>query len=203
MNKQLYKEICRRHMFGIGIFILSVFIFSVLLIYYLTVLDEFHQEQGRTNSQKAKNFYSESQYHIYKEHIFSFDALKRKGVVGNDNRLQWLEVLQEVGEKYDIPAVDFTIENTVNSSPLGDYYSHPEIIFQTTLMTVNFKLLHEGDFFLLFSYLHEKSKGIFSVEACKLIRQIQKGAGNEYSGFVGECDLQWYTLKDINQDMAI
>ncbi len=184
---------------------LSIVSFSLSIYYFYHTNKELEKAEKKFTQQQRKNSFSAEQITLYRKNIDKYDQLRSRGVIGNNFRLQWIETLQAVGENYEIPAIDFTLENAKDADELKDFYIHPEQPYETTQMDIRFDLLHEGDFFLMLKFLRNKSLGIFSIEECNLYRKDLGKENTPFSGFAGDCEFQWYTLSDItiSEDVSL
>lgn len=121
-----------------------------------------------------------------------FVALRSKGLVGEENRLDWIENIRQVQEQrrllslsYDIaPQQPVTLEQPLMQ---GDYQ------LRASRMSLHMELLHEMD---LFNFLDDmKRRNYFAVQECSLRRQA--GAANQPNSpnLAADCTLNWLTLQ--------
>ena len=88
----------------------SLIVFSLSLYLFNESKKALGQADNRFKQQRSQNAYSSDQLLLYSDYIKKYQNLQNKGVIGNDKRLQWFEKLQDVGEKFEIPAINFTLE---------------------------------------------------------------------------------------------
>ncbi len=131
-----------------------------------------------------------------------FMDLYKNGILGREHRLNWIEVLQEAGNRLSVPSLSYEIRAQTShypefAAPAGGYG-----IFVSE-MSLEMQLLHEGDLFTLLRFLNEHARGLYSVSSCELTRNFVQltddpGAGN----VTASCLLEWFSIKP-KDDMEI
>lgn len=124
-----------------------------------------------------------------------FRQLAAAGLLGEEQRLDWVEALRDVDHALRLPALRYSIEAQQaypgTSAPTAAPYS-----LRSSDMTLTLGLLHEGDLIRLFDALRGAQVGLFSVEACALTRATTGSAPAAHEARVtGECALRWVTLR--------
>lgn len=147
------------------------------------------------SQQQATNMAAEESSRILVENLNYFKNLQEKGVVGDPKRLQWLETLQKLSTDYKLPEIQFSLGITQPVTQENSPYWNPEIAMKMTALRLDFKLLHEGDFYVLVNGLQREAQGLFSVENCTLERELNEG--RKHTGLSGSCELLWYSLKNV------
>ena len=127
-----------------------------------------------------------------------FAALVKKGIVGDEQRLNWVEALREVSAALRLDKSNYRIEPRKSVSP--EYIDNSgSFSLYASKMNLQLSLLHEGDLLSVISALDRKAFGIFHVESCELERKqedfLSSGTSDNLSA---ECELAWYTLDDTN-----
>lgn len=124
-----------------------------------------------------------------------FIDLYNNGVIGREQRLNWIEVLRESGEKIRLLSLNYEIQSQSVYAPefaatLGRYQLY------TSQMTLNLQLLHEGDLLKLFESLDAKATGAYSVAECEFTKVSQLIEMNPGKGNIStKCNLNWFTIK--------
>ena len=130
-----------------------------------------------------------SQYHPLFLNLYDI------GVIGGEQRLNWIETLRDAGERIRLPALRYEIDSqdvynpgyTINSGNFKVYRSG---------MHLRLDLLHEGDIFQVLHDLDKKALGIYSVTGCKMLRRRGGLIENiEKANILTECTLDWFTIK--------
>lgn len=146
-----------------------------------------------------------------------FAQLERRRIIGDGDRLSWIESIDLIAQSEKIPYIKFIL-NKLEAAELDQYQIEMAgLSLFKTVMEVNFSLLHEGDLFVLFSLLEEQAKGLFLIDSCVLINQVKDEAElflpinykaeksqllkNVYRHNIdGKCFLNWYTIREAEVD---
>jgi hypothetical protein len=134
------------------------------------------------------------------QHEDTFKKLKDASVIGDENRLSWVEVVQKVADSRGIASVKYNIASQVllDKKTLDKKYKGIDIF--KSVMSIEMKFIHEGDLFVMLNALRNEAKGLVAVDKCD-VELINKDV-NE--GIIGQdamdnmkayCELSWYTLK--------
>ncbi|NYE60472.1 hypothetical protein FHW58_001624 [Duganella sp. 1224] len=120
-----------------------------------------------------------------------FVALRQRGLVGDERRLEWLDAIRQTQEQLKLAPLSYEIEpqQTVRlESPLdlGDFE------LRGSRMRLHMELLHELDLFNFFQTLRQRS--YFAVQDCS-IKRLGVVAGAAGAPTLGaDCTLNWITL---------
>jgi hypothetical protein len=95
--------------------------------------------------------------------------LEDKGIIGREQRLDWIDVLRQSAREVRVPRLQYTIEaqrrfDTGLDLQVGDYR-----VFASS-MQLQLGLLHEGDLIRLLSKLRDGVNGLFGVSGCSMSR---------------------------------
>ena len=137
---------------------------------------------------------------ILVQHEDTFKRLQAESIIGEENRLSWVEVVQRVADSRGIASVKYDIASRVlvDKSQLEKRYKDIDV-FKST-MSIEMKFIHEGDLFVMLNALRDEAKGLMTVDKCD-VELINKEV-NE--GVIGQdttdnmrayCEISWYTLK--------
>lgn len=124
-----------------------------------------------------------------------FMDLYKTGVLGREHRLNWIEVLQEAGNRLSVPSLGYEIRAQKSyypdfPVPAGGYGIY------VSEMSLEMQLLHEGDLFTLLRFLDEHARGLYSVSSCELTRNFVQLTDNPRAGNVAaSCLLEWFSVK--------
>lgn len=122
-----------------------------------------------------------------------FDKLSSAGIIGEDQRLDWMEGLENIRQqnlvtdfRYNIaPQIPYTPQPAIDSGNLEIRYSE---------MKLQFDLLHEGQLLDFFAALRGRVKGWYQLEGCTMQRAA--AAENPAIRITAECTGGWITLKN-------
>lgn len=136
----------------------------------------FHEEYKR-EYQNAKNYLDSiktnyedliNRNNIYVEYAKKFQQLQTKGVIGQENRLTWIEALQKTNQTVKLPSLQYTI-SPQQEYPLelvgSEFYS---VQVKKTDMSINMGLLHEEDMLNILTGLQNKARGHFLIDECSI-----------------------------------
>ena len=127
-------------------------------------------------------------------------SLEERGFLGKPNRLQWVESIKNIAQKYDIPQIKFTLSPTVNLSSLNedaDFIDSRSHLFLTS-MKLEIELTHEIEFYQIITSLKEDSIGIFEIDDCTIERKNSSQNQSE-SLLSSVCNLTWINHNDVRE----
>ncbi|WP_425254282.1 hypothetical protein ACPJXG_11265 [Janthinobacterium sp. NFX145] len=122
-----------------------------------------------------------------------FLALRQRGLIGEENRLAWIDAIRRSQEQRKLLPISYDI-----SPQQGLQVPLPMVMGQYHLrgsrMRLQMDLLHEMDLLNLFDDLRQA--GYFAVQECTLKRH--GAAGGEAAPALGaECELLWLTVNSL------
>ncbi len=137
---------------------------------------------------------------ILVQHEDTFKELKNNSIIGDENRLSWVEVVQNVADSRGIASVKYNITSQIllDKKMLDQKYMGIDVF--KSVMSIEMKFIHEGDLFVMLNALRSEAKGLMTVDKCD-VELINKDV-NE--GIIGQdatdnmrayCEISWYTLK--------
>ncbi|MBT8126926.1 MAG: hypothetical protein HKP12_10375 [Gammaproteobacteria bacterium] len=140
---------------------------------------------------------------ILVQHEDAFKKLVENAVIGDENRLSWVEVVQKFADTRKIPSVKYDIASQVmlDKKMLDKKFQNIDVY--KSVMSLDMKILHEGDLFEMMGSLTSEAKGLVAIDKCDL-ELIDKdiAEGNILSdarhNLTAYCELSWYTLKRAN-----
>ena len=124
-----------------------------------------------------------------------YEELTRHGVVGPEQRLDWMEALRAASEALKLPSVRYDIhpqELYLDGLPVGS----SQFRVYASRMTLTLGLLHEEDLIRLLYELRSRATGLFTVEECSL-RRLAAGVEPDpgRANVNAECSLAWTTIR--------
>jgi len=191
----IHNEVLRKRWPITLVFLSSCLALFASTLFLLESKEKFKQSESRLEAQRNKIAHAKEQTEIHKKYHPIFSRLQQSGFIGNDKRLEWLESILSGTDKYKIPLLDYTIEQSVKATE-EDLYFDPLMSLEITPMQLRFQFMHEGDWYHLMRHLHIESKGVFSADSCRVQIDERDLAGTELHGLTGSCSLLWYTLLD-------
>jgi len=140
-----------------------------------------------------------------------YDKLVADHIFGNEDRLGWIETIDNITKTEKIPYVKFTLKQQQRTELPFSQLSTTGIDIFKTLMELKFSLLDESDLFVLLNLLDRRAQGFFLIDSCELVTQIKNEAELlepiDYKKPIdtvrkeiyqhnidGKCYLNWYTI---------
>lgn len=159
---------------------------------------------ARNQLNDARNRLSAAQH--AREYLDSYardyDALEQRRIVGDEQRLDWMEGLDRlrgqnlvVDFSYTIaPQKAYTPQPAIDSGNFDKRYSE---------MKLKLDLLHEGQLLNFFNALNKQIKGYYQLDGCTMKRSSIGSDGDEQQpasgvNLVADCIGGWITLKNRN-----
>ena len=152
-----------------------------------------HEQARRAAEQRYLTLDQQAQ--LIKDYLSPFIGLYATGLLGREQRLRWVEVLQETGAKLQLAALDYEIAAqrpyTAKLPPGEGGYG----VFVSE-MRLDMQLLHEGDLVALLAALEQRGKGLYTAPECTLERNFTRLTDNLQAGNLsGSCLLHWFSLR--------
>lgn len=134
-----------------------------------------------------------------RDKIGSFQALKAKGYIGPERRLDWIETIARIKTAQRIFKLeyDFTPQRPVDAGLLPGGSAAGGFEIMSSQMRLQIELLHEGELLAFIAELSNAVQALVLVRSCN-IERIPPGKtdrGNN-AQLKAECTLEWITLKE-------
>lgn len=155
---------------------------------------QFKQYEARFRDVSGKYLAVGDEERIINDLYPRFVELYKHGVIGHEQRLNWVEVLKRVGSESKIPSLNYEIRSREPYSPEFQVSPGAYQIYATT-MKLSLGMLHESDLATLLGELDDHAPGAYSVKECTLKRvhkRIERDATRE--NIKADCDLLWFTI---------
>lgn len=112
--------------------------------------------------------------------------LSQSGIVGDERRLEWIELLQRLRNELRLPELsyEFAPQYPLDTSTVNGYgfYSSP--------LKVHLRLLHEGDLVSFLVMVQRDARALVVIRECKAARA---SAGD--GGLSADCEFEWITAR--------
>ena len=142
---------------------------------------------------KLKRVRSEENEIRQKSAIFS--TLQKRGVIGEEQRLEWVELLKEIRDTHRLIDLQYEIAPQRRlDTTLGNDFT-----FFSSTMKVQLKLLHEQDLTRLLNDLRQRASALIQVKSCNLSR-LPHGTTDSgtHAQLQADCQIDWITLREIS-----
>lgn len=170
----------------------------------VTVLFSLKQMQGAQLAEKAaaaehSEFESKlrqvrNEENEIKQKSALFSNLQARGVIGEEQRLDWVELLKDIRDKRRLLNMEFEIspQRTLDNNPGNNF------VFYSSTMKLQLKLLHEEDLTRLLDDLRSQAKALIQVKSCNVSR-LPRSSGEQGSNLAqlqADCQIDWITARE-------
>jgi hypothetical protein len=127
-------------------------------------------------------------------YAFEYNSLLGQKVIGDEQRLDWMEGLEKLRQQGSVLDFKYTI------APQQGYTPNPPVDagnfkLSRSSMSLQIDILHEEQLLHLFADMRSKLNGWFMLDGCSLSRTV---ATDEMSPLKAECTGGWFTMKNKN-----
>lgn len=132
---------------------------------------------------------------VLDEFLPRYRALEQAGIVGDEQRLTWVEALRAVAEELAVPTLRYEIGPQVEVTPDFPIASGLHRILSSDL-SLDMGLFHEGDLQRVLQSLERSGKGLLSVDACTLARTSSLYETDpRRPNMTAACTIRWYSVR--------
>ncbi len=134
-----------------------------------------------------------------RDKITRFQALKSRGTIGAEQRLDWLETISRLKTARRIFQLDyeFAPQRPIDGTILPGGSATGGFGIMASQMRLHMQLLHEGDLLGFLDDLRAAAPALIQVRACTMGRGVRNPAEHGASPqLAAECTLEWITLKE-------
>lgn len=159
------------------------------------------QAERKLQASRAKYRTVDEQEAMIASYYPQFLELENQGIIGKERRLDWIENLRRADENLKLPNLSYSIstqEPFVAEYPLGGGVYQPF----TSDMSLTLGLLHGEDLFGLLNELNDNAQGLYSVDACSMVRRSDRLGSPRDAHVSSTCRLKWYTIKKPGDEGA-
>lgn len=123
-----------------------------------------------------------------------FHKLQARGMVGEEQRLEWVELIKEIRDRRRLLDLQYEIApQRPLDATLGSGFA-----FYVSSMKVQLKLLHEEDLTRLLDDLRQQARALIQVKSCNVSRLPRGGAeGGTAAQLQADCQIDWVTLHEV------
>ena len=157
----------------------------------------FAAAQSERNDYDGKLKRVRGEEHEIREKAAMFNALKARGVIGEEQRLEWVELLKEIRERHRLIELRYEItpQHPLEKTPAGN------LALYSSTMKLQLSLLHEEDLIRLLDDLRREARALIQVRRCDVARIPRSGPENTLQGFLqAECLIDWVTVRESDKD---
>lgn len=177
---------------------LSIFATGFSSWYEEQVMQDF--EQTEKGYQEAMQRYEEADKNraLYERYLEDFLNYSKAGLIGEEQRLNWIEQLQKIDQEIAFPDMRYEISPREKVDLDAVYSNNKKIGIYQSDMRLSLNLLHEDDFIRFAQTLREQSAGFYYPAECTLIAKIPETGpvfNPKQGNLSAECLLKWLTVE--------
>ena len=126
-----------------------------------------------------------------KERTKRFQQMEIAGIIGQEKRLEWTELLRDLQRQLRLPGMNYEFGPQVplDSVPGASYGYH------SSQLKIQLRVLHEEDLLSFVGQLQKQAKALVLFHGCKLSRVPAASQSGDAAQLVGECTMEWITLR--------
>lgn len=135
---------------------------------------------------------------VYEQYAARFRSMVERGWIGPEQRLSWIESLQQVNAELKLPVLHYEIERQRAVTLDGADFDTSHLQLKRTPMRLRIGALHEGDVLALLNGLAARGRGLMTADHCSLERTYETGEVRfdpRTPNVSVECAVDWYTLE--------
>jgi len=199
MNLTFFKNLQKE----LATFLISIAVATILFVvsnsWWQTSYNNKVMAEDNLTEAKERYYSAINQKQILKEFEKKYKQLISSGIVGDEDRLNWVDTIEKITANNKIPYLKYKIDKRqeLKSDEINQKY--PGIQLLQSTMSLDMQLLHEGDLYTVINSLHDNAKGLFDIKSCAIIRnttQIESLVDSQTDkNFSAKCELNWYTMK--------
>jgi hypothetical protein len=131
---------------------------------------------------------------VIDRYVEPYRQLERVGVVGDEQRIGWIDALRAANRDADLYGVEYDVGPQQPYAFVSEVNAGSLTVHQS-IMKLRLGLLHEGDLFRFFQALAAQKAGTFSVNACTLEPlKVDLAVPVNQPTLRAECELAWITI---------
>ncbi|MDR1934263.1 MAG: hypothetical protein LBS49_01480 [Candidatus Accumulibacter sp.] len=133
--------------------------------------------------------------HEIRQKAALFNRLQARGVIGEEQRLEWVELLGEIRDRLRLIELryEFAPRHALDEARSGAFGLH------ASSMKLRLRLLHEEDLTRLLDALRREAPALIQVRRCELARRT--GVDDALQGLLqADCLIDWITLREAAKD---
>lgn len=179
--------------------LLAIVLLGAAAIYYTGLLavaarQQLTQQQGQLREARTRLQKSGDEKDVIVRYLGGYQQLQRRGFVGDEQRINWLDGLRLTNQQADLFGVDYNISSQ-KPYPYTADLNPGQIQLYESVMKLRFRLLHEEDLMRFLNSLARQGAGIYTVDYCTMKRLDTGGVIRYQPNIAAECELAWITAR--------
>ncbi len=152
------------------------------------------QQQIKLRSARAQLQKARDDNAIIARYLNPYQNLQRIGLIGDEQRINWLDALRNANQQGRLFGVTYQI-GSQQPYPYAGELDPGQLTLHQSVMKVTVRLLHEGDLIPFLGTLAAQRVGVFSVDQCTMERIDTGGSARNRFNVRADCELAWITLR--------
>jgi hypothetical protein len=150
--------------------------------------------QTKLNEARQRVARSGDEVDTLRRYIGPYQQLEQRGIVGEEQRLNWIDALRVANMDAQLYGVDYEV-STQTAYAFAELVNAGGLPVQQSVMKLKLGLLYETDLLNFFKVLAEQNVGTFSVNQCELQRLISDVSKPVNQPTLrAECEVAWVTI---------
>ncbi|MGH8600334.1 MAG: hypothetical protein ACRET1_06710 [Burkholderiales bacterium] len=159
-------------------------------------------QRAKLRAAQAQLRESDDERTIILQYRDRYAALYRKGFVGKEQRLNWIDALRQASHDAQLFSADYQIGVRQPYTTVHGQTRHAsapaagagQLAFYRSTMRLQMKLLHADDLLRFFDLLQQQGTGLFLIDSCNVDR-IGDGSMRYQPNLSATCELSWITAE--------
>lgn len=181
------------------VILIAALVLSAVLVKFTLVQQKAAEEQRLAQTKTLND--ARDRYHrsgeereVILRYLPAYRKLQSEGVVGAEQRIEWIEGLRSANKQAGLFGVTYQLEARKPFTVLGQ--NNPAAQFlQQSLMKLSFGLVHEGDLMRFLQTLATQQSGMFFIRSCTIDRAVRNDApAPRQPNLSAQCELSWLTI---------
>jgi hypothetical protein len=162
------------------------------------MLLEYNRNKSMFQSTSQRYLAVDQEENMIREYYPQYVGMLENGIIGREQRLNWIEVLRSYGEDSQLPMLNYKISSQDEYTfeyplQLGNFKLY------NTSMKLELKLLHEGDLINLFKTIEDNALGLSRINKCAIQRsQREIKLDGKSPNLTASCEINWFTIKKFD-----
>jgi len=175
----------------------AVSVMALAMVYYTyqssaASTAQLARENASLSSIRQKTAQSDQEKQIIERYREAYENLRRSGVIGPEQRVNWLDALRAANHAAHTLGVDYQLNQQAASPIKVDAAGYK---LQQTTMKISIKLLHEEDLQNFLQALEAQHAGLYLLQSCSLSRSANSAFSVRFEPKLNaECELAWLSL---------
>lgn len=180
-----------------AVMLASVALFAAAYYFSQSQETALQQQQNLLNAARQRYQSSGVEKDMIAEYLPKYQHLIRKGFVGEERRIEWVEHLREQDKNLKLLGIKFSISPQEKYNPAFAANSGG-FTLNRSIMRLELDMLHEGDLLLLTEMMATVNATPFILRDCEIRRLANSGqSGNPLNANLqAQCEVDWLTLRE-------